>query len=464
MTAPAKVSARTPLDASQKQSCQYCIPIWLRNEQIKLAIARPIPRIEGAQEKRSEPIALVNFGPSLHDTWEQLRGFKYVMSCSGAHRFLIDHGIVPTWHVEVDPRKHKIQLLGEPHPDVEYLIASACHPDYFDHLAGYNVRLWHVFDNKDDAIRTLPHGEWALPGGCSVGLRTMTIARFFGFTDQHIFGMDGCARESGTHTLAHPNAPKALQPCEYNGVTYMTTPSMLEAARGTWHELNQMPDVVPTFYGDGLVQAMAKDYTPEPVGKGKAMIGFAKPELISAEYRGLNAQLHRENLAYGVGGGRHAPAILKLTEDLKTTSVLDYGAGKRYLGKALPFPIWEYDPAFPEISASPRPADIVACCDVLEHIEPEKLHLVLDDLARVTKKLGYFVIHTGPAQKTLPDGRNTHLLQHGKGWWASKLDKHFQVAQIVQKGLELHCFVGPKPGQRKLKLLTPTGAVQAAVG
>src|SRR3970040_434157 len=94
-------------------------------------------------------------------------------------------------------------------------------------------------------------------------------------------------------------------PCEYEGITYQTQPSFLEAAKQTWHELDQMPDVKATFYGDGLVQAMLKQYKPNPVAEEKMMIGFNKPELISATNRELNTQLHRDNLAYGVGGERH---------------------------------------------------------------------------------------------------------------------------------------------------------------
>ena len=196
---PAHVSAKTPLDWRVKHETSYCIPIWLRDEQVKLAIARKdVGRIESVEEKRIEPIAIVGFGPSLQDTWEQVREFKYVITCSGAHKFLLSKGIIPTWHCEVDPRPHKVELLGTPHPEVTYLPASTCHPDYFDHLVkhGAKVKLWHVFANEEDAFRTLPRGEWALTGGPDVGLRSMLIARFFGFRNLHVFGMDGCLREN----------------------------------------------------------------------------------------------------------------------------------------------------------------------------------------------------------------------------------------------------------------------------
>ena len=45
--------------------------------------------------------------------------------------------------------------------------------------------------------------------------------------------------------------------------------------------------------------------------------------------------------------------------------------------------IYHYDPAIPEWSAPPAPRRFVACIDVLEHIEPDLLDNVLDDLKRV---------------------------------------------------------------------------------
>jgi 2-polyprenyl-3-methyl-5-hydroxy-6-metoxy-1,4-benzoquinol methylase/uncharacterized Rossmann fold enzyme len=444
------------LTVDEKLQVTYCIPNWLRDEQIKLNNAAVKARIAPNYEKRSEPIALVNFGPSLKQTWEQIKGFKYVMTCSGAHRFLVERGIIPTHHIDVDPRPHKVKLLGQPQKETEYLIASTCHPDLFKHLEGFNVKLWHIFDTSEDGLRLLPPGEWALTGGCSVGVRTLTMARFLGFTDLHVFGMDGCLAEEASHASEHPNAPKGTSALNYEGVDYKTTPGMLEAAKNTWHELDMMKDVTAKFYGDGLVQAMAAKYQRKEI-KGTTFLGFNKPELISAEYAGLNAQLHRENLAYGVGGGKHADTVKKLAASTKAESILDYGCGKGYLAKSLPFPIWEYDPAIPEKSESPRPADLVVCTDVLEHIEPERIMFVLDDLKRCVKKVGYFVINTGPAMKTLPDGRNTHLIQQGKAWWQEKLQQFFSIGEIIVAGPQLHVVVVPVPAPRKL--LSESGMV-----
>jgi 2-polyprenyl-3-methyl-5-hydroxy-6-metoxy-1,4-benzoquinol methylase len=224
---------------------------------------------------------------------------------------------------------------------------------------------------------------------------------------------------------------------------------MLEAARNTWHELDMMTDVTTTFYGDGLVQAMAKTYVRKGSAKGTTFIGFNKPELISAEYRHLNAKLHADNLAYGVGGGRTLTRSRSWPPALKTRSILDYGCGKGYLGKALPrHPIWEFDPAIPGKSESPRPADLVVCTDVLEHIEPDRLAFVLDDLRRCVKQIGYFVICTVPSSKFLADGRNSHLIQRDRLWWKKKLQKFFTIGKIIEKGPLLYVVVAPKKQEK----------------
>jgi FkbM family methyltransferase len=450
--AAARVSARmTNIDFDKKYGTKYCIPEWLRDEQIKIAIRKIKGRIETVNEKRSEPIAVVGFGPSLKDTWEQVKNFKYVMSCSGAHKFLIERGIVPTWHVEVDPRSHKIDLLGSAHKDVTYLPSSTSHPKYLDHLlaSGADVKLWHVFTTEAEGNRILPSGEWALTGGADAGLRALVMARIFGFVDIHVFGIDGSAgKATQSHADKHPNSPGKFFDCEYpegSGRIYKTTPALLSCAKSVPHEIKQLKDAKFTFYGEGLVQAIMRNEKTEPLAK-ETQIAFLKPDLISDEYRKLNARLHDDNPLYGTSGTKYVDTVLRLAKQMETTSILDYGCGKGLLAKGIPFPIWEYDPAVPGKDESPRPADVVVCTDVLEHIEPEHLSSVLSDIARCTTKVGFLVIHTGPAQKTLPDGRNAHLIQQPAKWWEKKLGKFFDVAKVLTVGQSVHVVVGPRTG------------------
>jgi hypothetical protein len=67
---------------------------------------------------------------------------------------------------------------------------------------------------------------------------------------------------------------------------------------------------------------------------------------------------------------------------------------------------------------------------VLEHIEPELLENVLQDLGKITKKFGFFSVHTGPAIKVLTDGRNAHLIQEPSSWWLKRLTDYFEIQQL----------------------------------
>ncbi len=139
--------------------------------------------------------------------------------------------------------------------------------------------------------------------------------------------------------------------------------------------------------------------------------------LISADYLDQNRQLHESEPLYGVSSWKEVANVETLCRMYKTTDVLDYGCGKGRLADGLKIDIQSYDPAVPEFTKRPWPADLVICTDVLEHIEPDCLFSVLDDIRNLTRVAGYWVIATRKASKLLPDGRNTHLIIQPYEWW-----------------------------------------------
>ena len=172
--------------------------------------------------------------------------------------------------------------------------------------------------------------------------------------------------------------------------------------------------------------------------------------LISDEYRKMQQQLH-ENPNYGVASIHYAPQVAQVIEMVGAQEILDYGAGKGRLGVALkeivqrPLVVHHYEPAHPQWAADPVPCEFVACIDVLEHIEPPLLDAVLDDLQRVTQYIGVFTVHTGPAVKVLPDGRNAHLIQQPANWWLRKFLDRFELVtfNLTSSG----CWVGVRKQQ-----------------
>jgi hypothetical protein len=159
--------------------------------------------------------------------------------------------------------------------------------------------------------------------------------------------------------------------------------------------------------------------------------------LISEEYREMQRKLH-ENPEYGVASVGYAPIVASIASTIGAKELLDYGAGKGRLGAelrekfGLNLRLHHYDPAIAEWSAAPEPCPFVACIDVLEHVEPDLLDNVLDDLRRVTVGVGVFTVHTGAAFKHLPDGRNAHLIQRPPAWWLPKILERFELATFYR--------------------------------
>jgi 2-polyprenyl-3-methyl-5-hydroxy-6-metoxy-1,4-benzoquinol methylase len=127
-------------------------------------------------------------------------------------------------------------------------------------------------------------------------------------------------------------------------------------------------------------------------------------------------------------------------------SILDYGCGKGNLAVAMPdLAIREYDPAIAGKDGEPEPADLVICTDVLEHIEPNYLDDVLDHIRSVTAKFAFLNIATRPAVKTLPDGRNTHLIIRPQDWWRSRIEKFFEITEWApDRDWEVAALVRPR--------------------
>lgn len=118
------------------------------------------------------------------------------------------------------------------------------------------------------------------------------------------------------------------------------------------------------------------------------------------------------------------------------THLLDYGSGHNCsLAKSLKcdhkVTYQPYDPCVPRFSGEPAPAQMVASIDVLEHIEPESLDNVLDDIQRLCDGIVFLTFYTKEALKTLADGRNAHLIQKPIQWWLPKLWDRWEL-QTVQ--------------------------------
>lgn len=239
-----------------------CVTNEQRDRQIGESVGRTANRLVPVSGTQFPPLQIACFGPSLRDTWKEIRPGCPIMTCSGAHKFLRSHNTIPNYQVEADPRQHKVDLIGNPNKLTVYLIASQCHPKLWDHLQDFNPILWHAYDPTGNPA--IPKGEWAYRGGSNVGTHTPAIASALGFTDLHFYGMDACfAKDGASHAGDHPSKDP-IEEMVYEGVTYQTTANLLKTAFEMLYLLDSMPHLKATFHGKGLMQEMAKRHVAKP--------------------------------------------------------------------------------------------------------------------------------------------------------------------------------------------------------
>ncbi len=163
--------------------------------------------------------------------------------------------------------------------------------------------------------------------------------------------------------------------------------------------------------------------------------------LLTDAYKQEQATLHARG-DYGTASLAYGDVVSELVEVTGAKTLLDYGCGsKRSLASVLNCDVLYqgYDPAVEAFSKDPDPADLVVCIDVLEHIEPDCLDAVLDHLHSKCLHMAFLTIHTGPAVKTLSDGRNAHLIQESEAFWLPKLCQRFRLVkyQLRKTGFEV---------------------------
>lgn len=146
--------------------------------------------------------------------------------------------------------------------------------------------------------------------------------------------------------------------------------------------------------------------------------------LLTDYYKSQLQTLHSRDVMWGSSAGRWRNDVLEMAKELGAKTVLDYGCGKGLLKLGVAkfgYDVREYDPGIPGKDSPPEPADLVACLDVIEHLEPECLDDVLRNIGRLAQKGALLVIALYPSGTKLPDGRDSHLIIEPPAWWDQRL-------------------------------------------
>lgn len=220
---------------------------------IKANCERIKDRLTKVEESLEEPIAIVGYGPTLKKFWNRIKEFKTILSTSGAHKFLVDRDVIPTYHVDVDFRARKALHTKESHPDIEYLFASIVHPEMLDNVEGKRTKLWHI------ALKGIeyPDKELVLQSYWDVGQEAILVAKALGYRNLHLFGYDYAFEvDSGlTHAGVHNGIPGTRVFAKCGNRFYQTSDSLARGVMTFTKLMEDNPDLNLSIYSDGLLSA-----------------------------------------------------------------------------------------------------------------------------------------------------------------------------------------------------------------
>ncbi len=164
-------------------------------EHVRSSVARKLPEVTECKP-HDMVMSIAGGGPSLGDTWHDLEGV--IAAVNGSLGYLLDRGVTPQLCGICDPSEHMADIVDAV-KGVTYFVASHVHPKVFNKLKACNVYLWHLhpIEGLDALLHELyPTGWLQVPGGCTMGLRWLTLGYLNGFRKFHLHGLDSSFRET----------------------------------------------------------------------------------------------------------------------------------------------------------------------------------------------------------------------------------------------------------------------------
>jgi hypothetical protein len=244
-------------------TAEYLMDNW------RLACKRDIPWVSLVRKPRKEQLCIVGGGPSLIDKLDGLKTRKTngakIWCLNNAWRVLARNGIRFDAIIVMDARPENVEFVKDG-PDCEYLIAATCHPAVFDALEGRRVTLWHPHqgnEGEQECMEAERKEGMLLPGGGTVGLRSLFLAHALGYRKMHLYGWDSSYREGQHHAYAQSlnDGEKTMEiRTPYNGKIYHCAHWMArQADEFRWHWTRLLTHgCTVTAHGDGLLPDLCR--------------------------------------------------------------------------------------------------------------------------------------------------------------------------------------------------------------
>ncbi len=207
---------------------------------------------------RNDPLYIVCSGPSLLETWEELKDCPgEIWALNAAFDWLCAKDIRPDYGVCLAAENEILRYFEQCGEGDKFLFASQTHPELVDRVLdrGGSVTLWHPAHPEGWEI-PVPR-EYMVFGGGTVGSRAFDLAYILGFRDVHVLGMDACLSYDGriaVETPMYDDRRDSLATYVVNGRAFVAMPSHARQVEDFPHLVRHLEGMNITLYGDGMLQ------------------------------------------------------------------------------------------------------------------------------------------------------------------------------------------------------------------
>lgn len=157
----------------------------------------------------NKPICIVGGGPSLKNpsVLKELKDMSKrspVMAAGSSHDWLIRNDIHPDYTsiCDADPVTSLYIREVNNNPNAKYLLATCVAENTFNAIDKNKIYIWHCHSDEvfakiqEDNLEEEYHG---VGGGCTVGLRCISLCAMLGYSNLHFFGFDSCLGTDDDH-------------------------------------------------------------------------------------------------------------------------------------------------------------------------------------------------------------------------------------------------------------------------
>ena len=398
--------------------------------------ARDLPWLKAAPAHDGIAV-MVGGGPSAADHIEHIRFLAgsgaTVFAMNAASAWLRGQGVPVDYQVICDAKAETTALVDRHARG--HLFASQVNPRTMDAVPAPTV--WHL--EIGDVERHFPpervkRGCYVLlGGGASVGNSALCVAYALGYRRLELYGYDSSHRDGASHAYRQPmNDWIPTVDVEWAGRTYRTSVAMkaqAEKFQMTAQALQQAGCTI-TAHGDGLLQHMfnAPPQNLTERDKYRTMWRFDSYRDVSPGEVTVDAFLEMANpdgliIDFGCGTGR---AALRMQERGHEVLGVDFADNCRDQ-EAMALPFLEWDLTRP----CPARAPYGFCADVMEHIPPEHVDVVLENIFASAARV-FFRIDTEEDVCGALIKEHLHLSVFPHAEWRRRLERFGQIVSDAE--------------------------------